>query len=442
MTIEEESSTLAERWAMVHRILEEGLQQGVYIAAGALVGLKGELEWEGYVGRLSREPESPQVTAETVFDLASLTKPLATALALMRLVDRGQIGLNAALGDVLPEEWLPPDKRPLNIWSLLAHQAGLPAWAPFYQEVLAAPSSERATLLERLAAATPLEYAPSLGPYDLSNDTASPPECPFKKGGLAEVSDANKGTEENLPPSANGPGGIFSEGGDLPLKGREVSASVTLYSDLGYMLLKAVVEQAGGHDLDCFCRQEIYRPLGLVHMGFNPRRQPGGESLDFAATEPGLIPGRNIYGEVHDENAWAAGGVAGHAGLFGPGREVFRLLAALYRAYQGEAAGPLPPDLVRLFLTPTPGSTRTLGFDTPAAEASQCSAGRHFSPQSVGHLGFTGTSCWLDLKLGQVVLLFTNRVHLGRDNDKIRAFRPRLHEAASRALGFSRAFRT
>ncbi|MDP3182115.1 MAG: serine hydrolase domain-containing protein [Desulfobaccales bacterium] len=367
------------RWEPIYRLLAEGRQQGVYIAGVALVGFKGELLWEGAVGRLSREQQAPAVTAKTVFDLASLTKPLATALTVMLLQGRGQLALNTTLREILPKEWLPTDKRPLTILSLLAHRAGLPAWRPFYQEVLAAPPAERPTLLVRLAAATALEY----------------------------------------PPDQD-----------------------TLYSDLGYMLLKEAVEAVAGEDLDGFCRKEIYRPLNLKTLGFNPRHQTGSGRLSFAATEEGLIPGRNIPGEVHDENAWAAGGVAGHAGLFGTGREVFELLAALYRTYHGEGVGPFSPDSVRLFLTPVTGSNRTLGFDTLSADAGQCSAGRYFSPMSVGHLGFTGTSFWLDLEQGQMVVLLTNRVHLGRDNlDKIKTFRPRFHEAASRALGFTKEFR-
>ena len=179
----------------------------------------------------------------------------------------------------------------------------MPAWRPFYQEVLAAPAPARPTRLERLAAATPLEYPP---------DTA------------------------------------------------------TLYSDLGFMLLKAVVESLSGETLDRFCRESIYRPLGLNTLGFIPltkpaqtvpatgNRKPKTENRIYAATEPGLIPGRPPAGEVHDENAWAAGGVAGHAGLFGPGREVFRLVACLWRAYSGEPTGPLTPAAVRLFFTGPP----------------------------------------------------------------------------------------
>lgn len=361
-------------WSPLNHLLEDGLRQGVYTAAVAAVGLKGELQWQGAVGRVSRDPEAAAVNPETVFDLASLTKPLATALAVMLLAARGMITLETALGEILQEEWLPPDKRGLTLRSLLAHQAGLPAWRPFYETLLSAPPDRRPVLAPRLAAAAPLEYPPG---------------------------------------------------------------SQTLYSDLGYLLLQAAVENAAGRDLDAFCRQEIYRPLGLRVLGFCPRGQPGGESLSYAATEEGLIPGRTVSGEVHDENAWAAGGVAGHAGLFGAAGEVFQLLSALYRTYQGEAVGPLVPEVVRVFLTPVPGGSRTPGFDTPSANRSQGSAGRFFSYRSVGHLGFTGVSFWLDLDMGQMVILLTNRVHLGRDDKAgIQAFRPRFHEAASRALGF------
>ena len=377
---------MSDRWAPLQNLLEAGVSQGVCTAAVALVGLKGELLWEGAAGALSREPGAAAVTRNTVFDLASLTKPLATALALMVLAGRRQIDLATPLGEVLPTAWLPPDKRSLTLASLLTHRAGLPAWRPFYTQVLAAPAPDRTALLARLAAATPLAHAPD---------------------------------------------------------------TVTLYSDLGFMLLKAVVEEVSGETLDRFCREVIYQPLGLNILGFIPlpktaqavpttkNKKPKTKNRTYAATEPGLIPGRPGAGEVHDENAWAAGGVAGHAGLFGPGREVFQLVTCLYRAYGGEPIGPLSPAAVRFFLTVPAGADRACGFDIPGPDPAARAAGRYFSPRSVGHLGFTGTSFWLDLDSGQMVVLLTNRVHLGRDDKtKIQAFRPRFHEAASRALGF------
>lgn len=370
---------MPDRWSPLQKLLEAGVSQGVFTAAVALVGLKGELRWQGAAGILSRAPGAAAATLDTVFDLASLTKPLATTLALMVLAGRGQLDLAASLGEVLPAPWLPTDKHSLTLESLLTHRAGLPAWRPFYQEVLAAPPEARPTLLARLAAAAPLEYPP---------DTA------------------------------------------------------TLYSDLGFMLLKAVVEGVRGETLDRFCREAIYRPLGLETLGFIPlpravQTVSVTENRMYAATEPGLIPGRPPEGEVHDENAWAAGGVAGHAGLFGPGREVFRLVAGLWQAYSGKETGPLTPAAVRHFLTVPPRADRACGFDTPGPDPAVRAAGRYFSPRSVGHLGFTGTSFWLDLETGQMVVLLTNRVHLGRDDKtRIAAFRPRFHEAASRALGF------
>jgi CubicO group peptidase (beta-lactamase class C family) len=382
---------MSEHWAFLNQLLEEGCHQGVYTAAVALVGCQGKLQWQAAAGRVSRDLAAPAATFRTNFDLASLTKPLATALSLMVLTDSGKLTPDATLGEFLPGAWLPRDKRPLTLSQLLAHRAGLPAWEPFYLEVLKVPPKARPGLLARLAAAMPLIHQPD---------------------------------------------------------------TTTLYSDLGFMLLQAVVEAVSGVDLEHFCREKIFRPLGLNSLGFRPIARPGaprhatqegghmGPALLFAATETGLIDGRNIFGEVHDENAWAAGGVAGHAGLFGEGNEVLALLAALYRAYQGEGGLPFSPATVRRFLTPVAPGARALGFDVPSAAVAQCSAGRYFSPRSVGHLGFTGTSFWLDLELGQMIVLLTNRVHLGRDDKgKIQAFRPRFHEAASRALGFDRAFR-
>ncbi len=193
------------------RLLEAGLTGGIYTAAVALAGVGGELRWQAAVGRVSRDPGAQAATAATVFDLASLTKPLATALALLLLMDDGRLAPAATLGEFLPAAWLPPDKRSLSLGSLLAHRAGLPAWAPFYQEILQQPPAARRGLLPRLAAASPLVQPP---------DTA------------------------------------------------------TLYSDLGFMLLQAVVETVSGLSLDRFCAARIYRPLGLEVLGFNPLPLP------------------------------------------------------------------------------------------------------------------------------------------------------------------------
>ena len=363
----------ALRWRTLAQLLDQGRDQGVFTAAVALVGLRGELHWQGVTGRVSRDPASPLATLGTIFDLASLTKPLATTLALMLLEARDLVHLETTLGEVLTAPWLPPDKRSLTMKSLLAHRSGLPALRPFHQIVAAAPEAERPRLLPRLTAAEPLEYAPG---------------------------------------------------------------TAYLYSDLGFMLLQAVVEEASGQGLESFCRRELYEPLGLEIMGFRPLTRFDQGKFIWAATDETNTPGIPPVGVVHDENARAAGGVAGHAGLFGTAADVFTLVAWLYRAYHGHCEElSIPPEIVRRYLTPVAPGERTPGFDVPSP--GQSSAGRYFSPRSVGHTGFTGTSLWLDLEQGQMVVLLTNRVHMSRDKEIIKAYRTRFHEAASRALGMT-----
>lgn len=359
------------RWRSLAQLLDRGRDQGIYSAAVALVGLQGELHWQGVTGRVSRDPASPEATPDTIFDLASLTKPLATTLALMLLEARGLVSIETTLGEVLAVPWLPPDKRSLTLKSLLAHRSGLPGLRPFHLIVEAAPAADRPRLLPRLAAAEPLEYAPG---------------------------------------------------------------TAYLYSDLGFMLLQAVVEEASGQDLESFCHRELYERLGLAILGFRPLTRLDQGKFTWAATDETNTPGIPPVGVVHDENARAAGGVAGHAGLFGTAADVFTLVAWLYRAYHGHREGlRIPPAIVRRYLTPIAPGMRTPGFDVPSP--GQSSAGRYFSPRSVGHTGFTGPSLWLDLERGQMVVLLTNRVHMSRDKEIIKAYRTRFHEAASRALG-------
>ena len=281
------------------------------------VGWQGELQWQAAVGRVSRDPAAPPTTLETSFDLASLTKPLATALALMVLTEAGKLAPDASLGEFLPVAWLPPDKRPLTLAQLLAHRAGLPAWEPFYREVLQAPPEARVSLLPRLAAAAPLAQPP---------DTA------------------------------------------------------TLYSDLGFMLLQAVVEAVSGLGLDRFCREQIYRPLGLNILGFRPisRRDAPRCAPQEADTQvrPYYMPPRKpaslldgiFLARCTTKTPGPPGAWPGTPGSSAPGREVFALVAALYRAYHGEAGLPCSPATVRRFLTPVAPGARALGFDVPSAD--------------------------------------------------------------------------
>jgi CubicO group peptidase (beta-lactamase class C family) len=198
--------------------------------------------------------------------------------------------------------------------------------------------------------------------------------------------------------------------------------ALSRYSDLGFILLGGFLEARAGRTLDERFDEEIARPLGLA-MTYHP------DPRACAPTEG------ELRGVVHDENARAMGGVAGHAGLFSTAREVSRLAAELSAAFSGEPGRLVARDTVRAFFTPSgvPGSTWCLGWDRPSPVDS--SAGTRWPRTGVGHLGFTGCSLWMDPSCGRWVVLLSNRVYPSRANERIKAFRPALHDAVWDALG-------
>ena len=212
--------------------------------------------------------------------------------------------------------------------------------------------------------------------------------------------------------------------------------SRSLYSDLGFMLLGWAVERLAGESLDQFCANQIYRPLAAHPLAYIPRglqAMPAAilESYAIAPTEDDSWRGRMLCGEVHDENAFALGGVAGHAGLFGTARAVFAVAKAWMDGWLGKA-GLLHPELVRLFTTRQqgiPNAGWALGWDTPSVPSS---SGARFTPESFGHLGYTGTSLWIDPVKELEVVLLSNRVHPTRKNERIKTFRPLIHDLIRR----------
>jgi CubicO group peptidase (beta-lactamase class C family) len=201
--------------------------------------------------------------------------------------------------------------------------------------------------------------------------------------------------------------------------------------------LEWVAENLSGRRLDRFVSETIYQLVGIgpeaepglffVHHDLKPCK------ARFAATE--LCPWRNILleGMVHDENAYIVGGVAGHAGLFGTADDVHRLLSALLAAFHGDSFVELfPTTLIQTFFERRGDKSRPLGFDSPSWPDASC--GKFFSERSVGHLGFTGTSFWMDLDQSIIVILLTNRVHPSRNNTRIKAFRPKLHDVVMETL--------
>jgi CubicO group peptidase (beta-lactamase class C family) len=353
----------------VQRLMESAVGQGVFPGAVLLVAQGHKVLFKQAYGYA--DLFSGRVMAEdTFFDLASLTKPLATALAVMTLMRQGRLDLDAPCVLACPE-LAGTDKAGVTPRHLLTHCSGLPPWRPYFMHLRKLPVSERLAGLRRCVLNEPLVCAPG------------------------ERSD---------------------------------------YSDLGFMLLHWLVEQLAGEPLDAFVQDNIYRPLGIRELFFNDLQRNAVITLQYAATQ--LCPWRNrlIIGAVDDDNAWISGGIAGHAGLFGTAGAVGELLAALLAAERGAAdLGVFDPELVRLFFHADPHERWALGFDTPAEQGS--SAGRYFPADSVGHLGFTGTSFWVHRPRGIIAVLLTNRVHPWRYNAGIKAFRPRLHDAVMEAIG-------
>jgi CubicO group peptidase (beta-lactamase class C family) len=351
----------------VDRLMRQAVDEEVFPGGVLLVSKEAKTVFFNAYGvkhLISRTP----VTLQTIFDLASLTKPLATTLAVMRLVQHNQIRLEQHLGQLLPE-FEHTDKAGVKLAQLLYHNSGLPDYRPYYETLKSvATDSCRKALRKRLV------QEPRINPI-----------------------------------------------------GEKV-----LYSDLGFMILAWVVEYVVQQRLDHFVVDEIYQPLGINHLFFIPHDIEHNRGT-FAATENCPWRRRIIEGQVHDENAYAVGGIEGHAGLFGTADDINRLLIELLFTYHGRTnTGLFQQDLLHQFFKRLPGTDKALGFDTPSLTGSSC--GRSFSQNSIGHLGFTGTSFWMDLERSVIVILLTNRVHPTRDNERIKKFRPELHDAVMNAI--------
>jgi CubicO group peptidase (beta-lactamase class C family) len=359
------------RFASVYRVLEDAIAARAFpgCAFGVLAG--GEVVLQDGLGRFTCEEDAPAVTAETVYDLASLTKVVATTAEAMLLCQRGLLDLDTPLGDLLPGFVVGRapggSARHVRLRHLLAHSSGLPGYVEFFRTV-STPAA-----LYRACMALPLEAEP---------------------GARAE------------------------------------------YSDPGFILLGKALEVGTREPLASWVRREVFEPLGLPATGFCP---PHGARASIPPTEEDTtFRHRRIQGEVQDENAFVLKGVSGHAGLFSHVPDLLRFAAEILNAGSEARAVADKPSLFdratveRFARRQDPeGSSRALGWDTPSANSS---SGRHFSPHSIGHLGYSGGSLWIDLDAGIAVVLLTNRTWPSRQSDAIRAVRPAFHDAVREAL--------
>ncbi|KYH37257.1 MAG: serine hydrolase [Candidatus Bathyarchaeota archaeon B24] len=319
-------------------VLEDGLRGGVYPGFTVLVARKGVVAIHRADGYAQLIPERRPMGLNTVFDLASLTKPVCTATLTLKMVEKGALTLETRVCEVL-DGWDEGWRSKVTIRHLLTHTSGLPAWIPLYRK------------------------------------------CRGKAEYLRAINRVEKAYE---------PG------------------SKTVYSDLGFMVLGFILEEASSSTLDTLSRREIFKPLGMTETCFNPA---GEVKARAAATEKCPWRGRVVVGEVHDENAYALGGVAGHAGLFSTAYDLAVFCQTMLNMGVYGSVRLLEEETVE-------EATRTwvrdadkgfgLGWMKPLTWP--------LSESSYGHTGFTGTSVWICPRLELFAVLLTNRIHPSRRN--------------------------
>ncbi len=359
-------------------VLEQGIARGV--APGMVAGLWTTHDsgwiWLSARGERRKSPSAQPLDVHTVFDLASLTK-LCTAVLCARLVDRGWLTWQTPVRAILPRF---PGSDAVQIRHLLSHTAGFVAWRPFWE-----------TLRDQLGGVEALARTPVHRRQALMRELVwqVAPDC--APGERAE------------------------------------------YSDLSFLNLGFALEEVLARPLDRAIHEEVWAPLGMAGCRFFKvdRGVEAGRRDEVAATENCPWRGGVLQGQVHDDNCWAMGGYAGHAGMFGTARDLLLFAGGLAH---GQFLSEKTRTQMWARVDQPAGASRTLGWDTPSGD--RPAAGKLFSARSVGHLGFTGVSLWLDLDAGVAATLLTNRVHPTRENNLIREFRPEFHEALRRDLGY------
>jgi len=341
-------------------VLQQAIAQHAFPAASVAVTRQGKLVALKAIGSFTYDPQSPEVTSASIFDLASVSKVVATTTVAMILYQRGLLDLEMHVVSVVPEfAGQDERRREVTLHMLLAHSSGLPAYEKLFRR---APTKDQ--LLDA-AFVMPLV--------------------------------ADPGTQAT-------------------------------YSDIGFIILGIALERIADEPLDRFCQREVFGPLGMAHTAFNP--PPAWRPSILPTVDDRSFRHRIIQGEVYDENASVLGGVAAQAGVFAPAHDVAVFANAMLNGGQPI----LHPETLAVFTRrePSPaGTSRALGWDTPSSPSQ---SGKYFSPHSFGHLGYTGTSLWIDAERQLSVALLTNRTWPDASNKAIQEIRPKFHDAVVEAL--------
>lgn len=344
------------------RLLNKAISIGAMPGAVFLTGNSNEILDEKALGHLTYALDSPSTTPETIYDLASLTKVIVTTPLAMIFYERGLLKLETPVNNYIPE-FSGKNKNDVLVIDLLAHCGGLLWWTDLYKLAIhESVIDTKQNYIDKICG-LPLDY---------------PPRSKF------------------------------------------------VYSDLGFLLLGEILERLTKSSLDQLVYDEIFRPLGMDGIQYNPAEN---YLARIAPTEEDAWRNCLLRGSVHDENAFGLGGVAAHAGLFSTARAIAPLAQLFLQDGTLNGKRLFSSETSRLFTTQSnlvPNSSRALGWDTPDSGSS---CGQFFSSKSYGHTGFTGTSLWIDSKRDFFVILLTNRVHPTRNNSKLASVRPTFHDA-------------
>jgi CubicO group peptidase (beta-lactamase class C family) len=359
------------QFATVYRVLADAITARAFPGCVFGVMAGGEIVLEDALGRFTYDEGAPAVAPKTVFDVASITKVVATTAAAMLLYERGQLDIETPLGDLLPGfvvgRGSDERARHIKLKHLLAHNSGLPGYVEFFR-------------------------------------------------------------------SATTPAGLFRACLELPIEAEPGTRAE--YSDPGFILLGKALEVLTRERLATWVSGQVFEPLGMASSRFCPTPEM---RLLIPPTEVDTtFRHRRIQGEVQDENASLLKGAAGHAGLFSNVADLLRFAGEILKAGRRPAseaagAGLFDSATVELFSQRQgpEGSSRALGWDTPSGTST---SGRYFSPSSIGHLGFSGCSLWIDREAAIAVVLLTNRTWPDRHCRLIREVWPVFHDSVREAL--------
>jgi len=346
--------------ATLDSIMSVAIAEGAAPGGTLVVGRYGRIVHDKGYGRQDTSTASAAVDENTMYDMASLTKVIATTTSAMILEEQGQLDLDRTVASYLPE-FNAPDKAGITMRMIVTHRGGLEAFAALYKEFKGRD-----------------QY-------------------------LAQI---------NLRPLKSLPG------------------TETVYSDWDMILTQLVIERITGKTLDQFVTETVFTPLGMTSTMFTP------DSVTYfsriAPTEIDTARGGLVHGKVHDENAWAMGGVSGHAGLFSTARDLSIFAQMILNGGEYNGVRIVKPATLARWTAPQSGtSSRAIGWDTPSKNSS---AGNYFSARSFGHTGFTGTSMWVDPEKNLFVILLTNRVDPTRANNRHVPLRRDVADAAQLSI--------